>query len=71
MKKLLFFIISTLFLTDGYAQEEYDEPEIGIDSLLVNIDKTGFTSGVLYERVFLAQLDVFNNTARISWLELD
>ncbi|NLN24477.1 MAG: hypothetical protein GX163_02210 [Bacteroidetes bacterium] len=66
MKKLLPFVIAILFLTNGYAQEEYDEPEVNIDSLLINIDKEEFTSGVLYERVFpWAQLDVFNDTTRI------
>src|SRR5690625_702601 len=67
MKKILFFIITMLFLTGGYAQEEYDEPEVSIDSLLINIDKTAFTSGVLYERVFpWAQLDMFNDSVSVS-----
>lgn len=52
MKRLLPFVIAIFFFTNGYAQEEYDEPEVSIDSLLISIDKEEFTSGVLYERVF-------------------
>jgi len=67
MKNLLLILTATFFFAYGYAQEDYDEPEVSIDSLLVNIDKTGFTSGVLYDRIFpWAQLNVFNDTVRIA-----
>lgn len=40
---------------------------MNIDSMLVNIDKTTFTSGILYDRVLgIGELDIFNDTIMIA-----
>ena len=67
MKKLLLFTYFSLFFTFIHAQITKPEHEQSIDSLLVDIDKTSFTSNILYDRVHhWAQLDEFNETKNIS-----
>lgn len=58
-----FTLLIIIFLSFcGFAQEG---KETQVDSMLVNIDKSTFTSGILYERVMgLAQLGTFNDTIR-------
>ena len=64
-KKQVLFMCFALFFARLTAQNSTQEPEISIDSMLINIDKTTFTSGILYDRVTpLAQLTVFNNIAK-------
>ncbi len=61
MKQILLMAFLMLSLQSAFAQT-HDEPEPNIDSMLVNIDKSNFTSGILYERVFpWAHLDLFQN----------
>jgi len=65
MKKQVLFICLALFFARLTAQNTTQEPEISIDSMLINIDKTTFTSGILYDRATpLAQLTVFNNATK-------
>lgn len=49
MKKPLLFLIVFSMMTSAQAQERQST---NVDSMLVNIDKSGFTSGILYDRVF-------------------
>src|SRR5690606_36959409 len=64
MKKCLFICVCMLFLGHLNAQEftmEINKSYPSVDSMLVNIDKSGLTSGILYERVFpWARLDSVN-----------
>jgi len=61
MKKLITITSFLLFISIGYAQ---DATEVKIDSMLVNIDKSTLTSGILYERVYpWAALTTFNESA--------
>src|SRR5690606_3911307 len=64
MRTIIFFFVFLFFSFSSFSQER---TEISVDSMLVNIDKSTFTSGILYERVFgLAQLNNFNDTIRPS-----
>ena len=70
MQKLLLFLCLTLFFARLNAQNTTQEPEISIDSMLINIDKTTFTSGILYDRIFSwANINTFNETANSSNLK--
>ena len=65
MKKQVLFMCFALFFAKLTAQNTAQEPEISIDSMLINIDKTTFTSGILYDRVTpLAQLTTFNDSTK-------
>lgn len=56
MKKLLLLLLSLTFLTHIQAQTI---PETKVDSLLVPIDKTDFTTGILQERaVSISKMDI-------------
>lgn len=70
MRKFLFLFIFLPLFTTLYAQ---DPDEIIIDSLLVNVDTSALTSGILYDRSSsLSRLDIFNdsiNTATTSYFE--
>ncbi len=48
MKQLLLFLTFLLIFSGAKSQEKIP---ITVDSMLVNIDKTDFTSGILYERI--------------------
>ncbi|WP_310991295.1 hypothetical protein [Aequorivita marina] len=62
MKTTTFLLVILFISSVGVSQER---TEINVDSMLVNIDKTTFTSGILYDRVSgLAQLKTFNDTVR-------
>ena len=64
MQKQLFFLYVLLIIFTVKAQEP---SEISIDSMLVNIDKTTFTTGILYDRVTpLSRLDQFNDSINIA-----
>jgi len=64
MRKLSLFLVFLTLLTHLHAQ---DSTEVSIDSMLVNIDKSTFTSGVLYDRVSpWSQLDIFNDSINIA-----
>ncbi|PHR69654.1 MAG: hypothetical protein COA67_09595 [Lutibacter sp.] len=55
----------SILLTQVHAQKESQESKISIDSMLVNIDKSTFTSGILYDRVTdWAALASFNDDAK-------
>lgn len=74
MKKLLLIVCFSILLTQAHAQKESHEKEVSIDSMLVNIDKSTFTSGILYDRVAgLSQAFQFNknpkNTATVNYFE--
>jgi hypothetical protein len=65
MKKLLLMMCFSILLTQAYAQKESQELKTNIDEMLVNIDKSTFTSGILYDRVTdWAGLDSFNDDAK-------
>jgi hypothetical protein len=64
MRKLSLILVLLNFLSRLYAQ---DSTEVNIDSMLVNIDKSTFTSGVLYDRVSpWARLDIYNDSINIA-----
>lgn len=64
MKNLSLCTVFFFFLTQIFAQTT---EEVSIDSMLVDIDKTHFTSGVLYDRIYSwSQLDNFNDSINIS-----
>ena len=64
MKNLSLCTVFLFFLTQIFAQ---NTEEVSIDSMLVDIDKTHFTSGVLYDRVYAwSQLSNFNDSINIS-----
>jgi hypothetical protein len=64
MKNLSLCTVFFFFLTHILAQ---NAEEVSIDSMLVDIDKTHFTSGVLYDRVYSwSQLATFNDSINIS-----
>ncbi len=64
MRKLLLLLAFLSFLTQIHSQTI---PETKVDSMLVSIDKTSFTSGILYDRtVPWAHLNAFNENSNIS-----
>ncbi|MEZ4858484.1 MAG: T9SS type A sorting domain-containing protein [Flavobacteriaceae bacterium] len=64
MQKQLFFLYVLLIIFTVKAQEP---SEISIDSMLVNIDKSTFTTGILYDRVTpLSRLHYFNDSINIA-----
>ncbi len=64
MRKLLLLVVCLIFLTNNYAQTP---SKVDVDSMLVNIDQTALTTGVLYERVApLSRLDIFNDSINVS-----
>jgi hypothetical protein len=68
MKKLLLLTVINLLLTNTFAQQTEKEPDI--DSMLVNIDKSLFTSNILYDKVTpLADLKNFNQQTNTSNLK--
>jgi hypothetical protein len=70
MKKQVLFMCLALFFARLTAQNTTQELEISIDSMLINIDKTTFTSGILYDRVTaLANLKNFNQQTNTSNLK--
>ncbi len=65
MKQILLFVLLVLNVHINFAQEHVQP--FKIDSMLVNIEKTTFTSDILYERVFpWAGLKRFNDTTFVS-----
>jgi len=69
MKKLLLFTVYFYLLISSLSVKS-QEQEIGIDSLLSNIDKTTFTSGILYDRVVpWSGINTFNEKQNISALK--
>jgi hypothetical protein len=65
MKNQLITLVFLVFLTNIYAQEP---PLTKIDSMLAQIDKTTFTTGILYDRVSaLANLSAFNSNSNMSF----
>lgn len=63
MKKSLLLLGLLFFLMETQAQEH---PQTKVDSMLVNIDKASFTSGVLYDRVVpFARLRAFNDSTNV------
>ena len=73
MKKLFFLALSMCFSIHIYAQDDGASAPKQLDSLLVNIDQTSVTSGIIYERTLqLANLYNYNrdknsNTADFSF----
>ena len=64
MKKLITIISFLCFLANLFAQQE---PEIKLDSMLANIDKTVLTNNILYDRAYSwSNLDVFNDSINVS-----
>ncbi|MEZ4779969.1 MAG: hypothetical protein R2786_11390, partial [Flavobacteriaceae bacterium] len=64
MQKQLFF---HFFLVIFFHLNAQNTNEISIDSMLVNIDKSTFTTEILYDRVTpWSKLDVFNDSINVS-----
>lgn len=64
MRYPLLIAILLLIFSNAHSQ---NPPETKIDSMLVNIDKARFTSGVLYDRVMpWTNLNTFNDSVNIS-----
>ncbi len=64
MRKFLFLIIFLPFFTNLHAQEP---DEISVDSLLVNIDLSQLSTGILYDRVMpISRLETFNDSVNIA-----
>src|SRR5690554_441322 len=64
MRKFLLFTILVSILFCGHAQEHR---KLDIDSMLVNIDKSTFTSGILYDRTLpWAHLNAFNENDNLA-----
>lgn len=65
MKKLVLITVALLFCGNVFSQDLKNVPEPNIDSMLVDIDKSTFTSPFLYERTTpTARLNTFNNLDR-------
>ena len=64
MKKFLCFFVIILCFVPVNSQER---GEISVDSMLVNIDKSTFTSNILYDRVLgIGDLNSFSDTIKIA-----
>jgi len=64
MKKFLCFFVIILCFVPVNSQER---GEISVDSMLVNIDKSTFTSNILYDRVLgIGDLNAFSDTIKIA-----
>lgn len=67
MKRALPILVFLFIFSGAKSQEKIP---ITVDSMLVNIEKTGFTSGILYERVTpWARLKTFNDTTFVSGVD--
>ncbi len=64
-KRIFTVFCICFFITNGYAQNKLQEPEPNLDEMLININKKGFTSGILYDKVMpIARLNTFNKKNR-------
>ncbi|MEZ4874369.1 MAG: hypothetical protein R2793_02675 [Flavobacteriaceae bacterium] len=64
MQKQVFFLYFFLIFFNLNAQ---NTTEISIDSMLVHIDKSTFTTGILYDRVTpWSRLDIFNDSINVA-----
>lgn len=64
MKKKFFTLVLLLLFATLHAQEP---PTFHVDSLLVNVDMTSLTTGVLYDRAMpYSRLDIFNDSINIA-----
>lgn len=64
MRKFLFTLIFLPFITHTYAQEPSAH---SLDSLLVNVDLSSLSTGILYDRTLeLSRLDIYNDSINIA-----
>lgn len=64
MRIFLFYLVAFLLFQISHGQNPLDTK---IDSMLVDIDKTSFTSNILYERTFpWANLNSFNENENLA-----
>ncbi|MAB57007.1 MAG: hypothetical protein CL524_05580 [Aequorivita sp.] len=70
-EKILFFLRLSIFLNDFLNDRTRTGTiPVSVDSMLVNISKRDFTSGVLYDRVSSwAHLQAYNDTVRVAHKE--